>query len=232
MEQTLLLAELRGLSANIPSFEDYSPISIPHAEWVGKAHALVQRWSSSDALAVQASADLMSSSLLRDSSLAKIVNTIHRAIADLEIRVGSSRGGAFGPGAVYDMLRALRELLASASTDVLIVDPYMDAEIFDAYISAVADSVAVKLLLARSANSVRPAMNAYSKQHATRLEARSSTTLHDRVVFIDRRSSYVLGQSIKDAAKNKPTYLAPLAPDVSRLKLLMYESIWSQASAL
>jgi hypothetical protein len=42
----------------------------------------------------------------------------------------------------------------------------------------------------------------------------------------------VLGQSIKDAAKTKPTYLAPLASDAAQLKKADYEQIWSAASPI
>jgi hypothetical protein len=41
------------------------------------------------------------------------------------------------------------------------------------------------------------------------LELRSSQNIHDRVMFLDRRG-WVSGQSIKDAARKKPTYLIEL----------------------
>jgi hypothetical protein len=232
MEKAILLSELRALSATVPSFTGYSPTSRPHVEWLAKAHALVQRWNPSEAIGVQLASDMMPADLLRDSNLAKVFNTIHRAIADLEIQVGSIPGGAFGPGAVYDMLRALRDLLASAKTDVFVIDPYMDAEVFDGYISAIGRSVATRLLLTKFANSVKPAMAAYLKQYAVRLESRSSPRLHDRVVFIDKRSCYVLGQSIKDAARTRATYLAPLPAEIASLKLGIYEELWSTSTPL
>jgi uncharacterized protein (UPF0303 family) len=51
-------------------------------------------------------------------------------------------------------------------------------------------------------------------------------------VFIDYDVCWVLGQSIKDAAAKKATYLAPLSPDVSSTKLGLYEDVWKQASAI
>jgi hypothetical protein len=38
-----------------------------------------------------------------------------------------------------------------------------------------------------------------------------------------------MGQSIKDAAKAKPTYLLPLPADIAKLKLTHYEAIWVTA---
>lgn len=52
--------------------------------------------------------------------------------------------------------------------------------------------------------------------------------MHDRVLFIDSRC-WVIGQSIKDAAKKKPTYIVEHS---SILMRHIYEEIWSKAPAL
>jgi hypothetical protein len=64
------------------------------------------------------------------------------------------------------------------------------------------------------------------------VEIRTSQLIHDRVIFLDDRSCWVLGQSVKDAAKSMPTYLAPLPSDVIPLKKDVYEQIWSTAKPL
>lgn len=60
-------------------------------------------------------------------------------------------------------------------------------------------------------------------------EARKSSEIHDRVIFIDGTECWVMGQSIKDAAKRKPAYMAPLPSDVISLKAKYYEDIWTRA---
>jgi len=59
-----------------------------------------------------------------------------------------------------------------------------------------------------------------------------SNQLHDRLFFVDGDVCWVLGQSIKDAAVKKATYLAPLSPDVAASKLTLYEDVWRQARAI
>jgi hypothetical protein len=49
--------------------------------------------------------------------------------------------------------------------------------------------------------------------------------VHDRVVFADERC-WVIGQSIKDAAQKKPTYIVEL--DAEPMKRI-YEDIWSRS---
>jgi len=64
------------------------------------------------------------------------------------------------------------------------------------------------------------------------IEARKSDSIHDRVLFLDDISCWVLGQSIKDAAGTKPTYLAPLDAEMTRLKKVDYEKIWTTATPI
>jgi hypothetical protein len=70
------------------------------------------------------------------------------------------------------------------------------------------------------------------QQTKVKLEARASGAIHDRVLFLDGRSCWVLGQSIKDAAKSKPTYLAPLDAQTAELKKSEYGKIWSSAKPI
>ncbi len=79
---------------------------------------------------------------------------------------------------------------------------------------------------------LKPAVVNYNQQHGQIAEVKISDEIHDRVLFIDSLSCWVMGQSIKDATKGKPTYLLPLPTDIATLKLSHYELIWNNASAL
>ncbi len=203
-----------------------------HLDWLAKVHALVRQRDHFAAISLQSASDFLTLATMPDSNVAQILNTLHRAIAGLELEVGQLTGSAFGPGAVYDFMRALRDLLQSATKDVLVVDPYMNADVFDVYVSAVSTSASVRLLLKNRESSFLPALATYSAQHPGAVEARASQRIHDRVVLIDHRSCWVLGQSIKDAAKKTPTYLAPLSDDVSILKREDYNAVWESAERL
>jgi hypothetical protein len=76
------------------------------------------------------------------------------------------------------------------------------------------------------------AASAFRQQHTANLSVRTSRELHDRLVIVDRSHCWVLGASIKDAAEKKPTYLAPLPPEIVRAKLALYEGIWGNAQAI
>jgi hypothetical protein len=83
-----------------------------------------------------------------------------------------------------------------------------------------------------NADQVKAAADKYISQFGEILQIKKTRAVHDRVIFIDGYVCWVLGQSLKDAAKAKPTYLVPLSPDVIPAKLEEYEQIWDSANEI
>lgn len=233
MEPHILLAQLKALLSRAPKFSEYAPDSEVHQTWLGQAHALISLWRATEATSFQFASDSLGGfASLRDGNVAKILGILHRAAADVELRLPTTSTQVFGPGAMYDFFKALNEVISTAKKSVLIIDPYMDASVFDTYLSALQSNVSVKLLIKFGAENVKPAMSLFIKQSGTSIEIRKSKEFHDRVVFIDDSECWVLGQSIAHAAASMPAYLAPLSVDIVPLKLAYYEEIWKMASAI
>jgi len=180
----------------------------------------------------QTQIEFLAKPVYRNDAVNKIMSALYRAMADLQFRPHSAPSLAFGPGAVYDFFKNLRDLLASATKSILVIDPYLDEEVFDTYLGAVQRQVVVRLLTNKGSAALRPALERFVAQSKMTVEARRSNAIHDRVFFLDDRSCWVLGQSIKVAAKSKPTYLAPLDNDTMRLKKEWYEQIWTAATPI
>ena len=176
--------------------------------------------------------DGMTGNFNRAANHGNVFTTIYRAIASLEEQLPRPAGQAFGPGAAYDFFKALRELVLSTEASLFLVDPYLDAEAFDGYLGALAPGRHVRLLCARYAEEVRVAAGKYSLQQQCRIEARRSSAIHDRIIFVDGAQCWVLGSSVKDAAAKKATYLAPLSADIAAQKIQIYEGIWNAATAI
>jgi hypothetical protein len=72
------------------------------------------------------------------------------------------------------------------------------------------------------------AVLALAQKYATggNLQVRSSADIHDRVIFADNRV-WVCGQSLKDAAKTKPTYIVEHDEPLMRR---IYEDVWANAT--
>jgi len=165
-------------------------------------------------------------------NIGKILGILHRAIADLELQVPSEMEINFGAGDVYDFFKALNMVIASAEQSLHIVDPYLDETVFDHYLNSRREVVQIRLLVNKNAKQLLPASQNYNEQFGNVLEIRKSEALHDRVIFVDGYVCWLIGQSVIDAAKAKPTYLVQLPPDVVPAKLENYEEIWSSSNAL
>jgi hypothetical protein len=232
MEPAILLAQLRALIERAPDLEAYTPLSKEHQIWLAQAHALIHRWNNIEAMSFKGDCKFLSNSIMKPASIGNIFGTIHRAIADLELQVPTETEVSFGAGDVYDFFQALNKVISSAESSIFIVDPYLDQSVFEHYLTSRGDNVSVRLLLNKKAQDLIPASEKYNEQHGNVLEVRKSKALHDRVIFIDGYVCWLIGQSIKDAATAKPTYLVQLSPDVVPGKLNNYEEIWSCATKL
>jgi len=232
MEPEILLAQLRALFERIPDFQTYSPTSRDHMTWLGQAHALISRWDLLESISFKTTADFLPMALMRDNNVAQIYGIIQRAISDLELKVPDATRTVFRAGEVYDIFRALNKVIESAEKSIFIIDPYLDDTVFNHYLTSRKPEVTVRLLLSKNANQIKPATEKYIKQFGNVLEVKKTRAVHDRVIFIDGYVCWVLGQSLSHAAQGKPTYLAPLSPDVIPAKLEEYDRIWSEANEI
>ena len=232
MEPEVLLAQLRALFERAPDFEIYTPTSREHMVWLGQAHALISRWDKLAAISIQSASDFLPMELVRANNVAKIFGIIQRAIADLELVVPDNTRTVFKAGEVYDVFRALNEVISSAEKSIFIIDPYLDDSVFNHYLTSRKPEVKVRLLLSKNTDQLKTATDKYNQQFGDVVEIRKTKAVHDRVLFLDEYVCWVLGQSLKDAAKAKPTYLAPLAPDVVQAKLQDYNRIWIGANEI
>ena len=85
------------------------------------------------------------------------------------------------------------------------------------------------MLTNKIANNVETVAKMYAQGRS--LQLRSSADIHDRTLWVDRRG-WVIGQSIKDAAKKKPTYIVELEEPVLTACRHAYGRIWATATAV
>ena len=181
---------------------------------------------------MQTASNFLPLETIRQTNISKIFGSIDRAIADLELQVPASAQVSFGAGDVYDFFNALNKVIASAEKELFIVDPYLDQSVFDHYLASRDKAVTVRLLSKNNAEALVPASQKYIAQHGAVLQLRKCSAIHDRLVFVDDYVCWLIGQSVKDAAKANPTYLVQAQPDVVPSKLQNYESIWASAVPL
>lgn len=135
----------------------------------------------------------------------------------------------FNKGSKYDFYTELKKIILNTKNELMVVDSYINEDIFDIYIKKLPKTVKIKILT----NPQTPKGSFYKiackfKSQHTLFEVRENTDCHDRIIFVDS-DAWVFGQSIK-AAGNKPTYLIRLHKSVE-LKKIFYR-IWAHSKKI
>jgi hypothetical protein len=134
--------------------------------------------------------------------------------------------GVYEPGEEYEFYADVKYILSLGRKEVFIIDPYVDSELFDVYAGVLPRTIFFRLMSAHIPSNVL----ALAKKYVSggNFQFKSSALIHDRVIFVDKRV-WLAGQSIKDAAKKKPTYIVEHDEALMRG---VYENIWSRATTV
>jgi len=159
----------------------------------------------------------------QEALLRSLISTLRLQIPEEEIK------GVYEPGEEYAFYRDLSSLILTTTQDIFIVDAYLDEQVFNLYVSKVSGSAAVRILSNKIGTNVETVARMYAKNRP--LEMRSSADVHDRAIFLDQRG-WVIGQSIKDAARKKPTYMIELNEPSLTAARDVHNRIWAAATVV
>lgn len=213
----------------IPSFE--TPGS-EHYAWLGRASAVVHRWDPIKAIGLFDSYvnKLGSGSYLQiPQGVQGVLTMLHQVRHDAILRSPIPQSTNIASGSVFDYFDEIRKAIELAKSDVLFVDPYLDAEFVSRYLPAVSQGACIRLLARERMASLVPAATLYQQQSSTTIAVRSAPGFHDRYLFVDRTVCYQSGASFKDGAKKAPTTLTQIN-DAFQGVLTTYETLWSGAT--
>lgn len=235
IEKQIILLKLSEALENAPEFGDKPLLdtAIPQRQWLSQVGALLTRLGIEKKVQYQSSFSMLYQywSLEIMQIKGQVLDAIEEIKLELELDDRSDIGTAYAPGDVYRFFADLKNVINSASTDVMIVDPYFNGEAFDAYLSTADTSLNIKILADRYSKDISDYIKKHKIQFKTDTELRCSKKLHDRIIFIDDEAAWIMGGSIKDAGK-KATYLIPLASQLSVAKKEIYNTIWSDATVI
>lgn len=156
--------------------------------------------------------------------------TVLASIAELEASMPEAEiKGAYDAGDEYAFYRDLKDIMVQAKTEIFIVDNYLNTEFFDLYVAVVKPGISLRIMTNQLKGNLEAVAKKYAASHS--IELRSSPDVHDRHIFVDNRG-WSVGQSIKDAAKKKPTYMVELSAGLVPVIRKIYEDIWAKAAVV
>lgn len=145
----LLYQQLGRLLQTPPDMSTYPAVRRPEVlQWVGRASVLVGEANATayDLVSLTHAVDRLRSHQWQ-GAVTEIFAIIHRAHAKCELQLPPGSGGSFIPvGNAFDAYVALSKIIQSATSDVLIVDPYLDESALTEFGLTVPDGVPLRLM--------------------------------------------------------------------------------------
>jgi hypothetical protein len=232
LDPASIYAQLGRLIESAPDLERF-PLSTDCQRWLGRAVALVQETCNlDDVLALKHHIDSLRNAGRR-VHVQSIMVIVFRALAVAEIRAPASAQGAFIPaGNALDAMTAVGKVLEVATSDILIIDPYMDEKALTDFAVLASEGVTIRLLADQQLHkaTLPPAVNRWVSQYgASRpMEARlaPARSLHDRLIALDGKVTWVLTQSLNAFAARSPASIVRSDPETAALKVAAYEGMW------
>jgi hypothetical protein len=233
-----LLFEVKYVIRSMPGPRDFGVNPDMCIPWLGRASAAMNQWDVTRATlhfepAVRRYADLQSNGdrVVFAPISHRLLLLLHQAENDLRMRTAGPLSVGVQSGRVFEYFDEVRKLIEGARSDLLIIDPYLDAEFVSRYLPFVAPGASVRMLARERIATLKPAVEAYKAQTGLAVEVRTIDGFHDRYVFVDQQACYQSGASFKDGAKKTPTTLVQITDAFPSVKAT-YEQLWKIATAV
>jgi hypothetical protein len=231
--QEQLFGELEDLLRTMPNQATIRHDTIENLSWLGRAAAIMEQWDKTKAALFYESLTKFHDVLARPSheGWREMLVMLYQARNDLMMRTIGPTNIAITKGRVFDYFDEVRKLIELANQDLLFIDPYLDAEFVTRYLPHIHDGVEIRLLTSdhKRLTQLLPAVELFIQQNGRSVNVRSTKGLHDRYIFVDKRSCYQSGASFKDGAKQAPTTLAQIT-DAFDPVWETYDKLWRGAN--
>jgi len=241
MSPEALYMQMGQLIAEMPNFVISRQLTPEKQLWLGRAVALVEAGGSTlDAIELMDAAKRLDNAHdgLRRHHSDRIAQLLFRALARAELKAPAAAQGAFVPaGNVLDAFAMVAKILGETKGDVLIVDRYANDKVLTDFAVLAPENVTMRLLTTEQYKaSLQPAAEHWRRQYRQNrpLEIRvaSPKQLHDRLIVVDNKTAWTLGQSLKDLAVTSPTTIIRTPPDLATAKIEAYADLWTAATPL
>lgn len=237
LSPTVPAEQLRILLAqhisNAPELVYQQELSDVDLHWIGKAESLIEA----------AGNVLLSADFRRAKTALGTFNHDRNALlfplisahARVELQCPADSQGLFiGPGQTFEGYSAVVRILSEESRGFLIVDPYLNGQVFCDLIPHVAGKTSIKFLTTENYKASLDA--AFNKWETEKQNPAASAAvryaqkgaLHDRMIIKEPSTVWLISQSLKDIAKKSPATLTQPDSDTGSLKISFYSQLWEE----
>ena len=238
-----LYVQIGQLITDMPDLRNNGWNTPAGQRWLGRAIAMVEESGNSlDAIAFKLAAQGLSASTYSPGNVAafqKMTSILYHTLAVAELRAPAIAQNGFIPvGEPFTALAAVAGVISEASESILFVDPYADSNLLTDFAVQASEPITIHVLTDSHSSKpgFAPAARAWVLQYGSRrplnVRLTSPKSLHDRLIIVDSRTVWSLGQSFNALATRSPTALVRLNEETALLKIQAYDQIWSSATQL
>lgn len=227
-----LLMEVEDLLRTMPDRDGFGANgSDAHFAWLGRAEAVVAGWNPLQVVIFRTDSQRANSRDAREVERAMpvIITWLHRVRHDLRMKTTGPQAVAVGQGNVFDYFDEVRKIIEQAKVDIMFVDPYLDAEFVPRYLPHVAKDITIRLMARERMAVLLPAVDLFRQQSGMKIDVRSVSGFHDRLIFVDHDACYFSGASFSDGAKRTPTTLTNIEDARADMQAI-YEEKWKSGT--
>ena len=166
----------------------------------------------------------------------ELIGDIDRKIQDIELNIEQNflEERIYDKGSRFDFHIDIKDIIKATKRELFIIEPYVEDHLLEITLKGADNSLNIRVItnsnnMKFSGNFIKLGRMFKGQQKGT-FEVRESLYIHDRGIFIDSNEGWVMGQSIKDGAKNKPTYLIKLR-NPNKLREI-YEGMWKSSKKI
>jgi len=226
-----LLAEIEDVIRTMPPRATMRHETPENLSWLGRASAVIHLWDPIRSVIFDHHVTNIHHPMAREAEqgFRGALTMLHQAGHELRLRTVGPLTVAMGQGSVFDYFDEVRKVIEAAKSDLLFVDPYLDAEFVSRYLPHVSQGVTIRLLGCNRMATLLSAVELLRQQTGLAIEVRSAGAFHDRYVFVDGQACYQSGASFKDGAKTAPTTLTQIV-DAFAAVFTTYEQVWTSGT--
>lgn len=108
----------------------------------------------------------------------------------------------FEKGLLHSAYQKIRTIIHSSAKDIYIIDPYIDSSIFELFKVFTDIDVKIKILTCNKPADYQHEKNLFLTQYPNlSIEEKTTRDFHDRFIIVDKKDTFHIGASIKDAGK-------------------------------
>ncbi len=132
-------------------------------------------------------------------------------------------------GSQHDAYVEIRKIIQQATTELLIVDPWVDDSLWT-LLSNVPPACGIRVLTQQMKNDFQLEAKKFAAQHKNVILVTQTKSYHDRFIIVNRKCCFHLGASIKDAGSKACALSEISSPAIAASVVADVEAEWIKAS--